>query len=87
MAPLLGDPPRWRYFKAEPAEFDREYICQLDRLGPAKIARALEAIATEAKADSLVLLCFEASGAPEDCHRGLWARWWLATGELVREIE
>ena len=80
--------PRWAYFRAE--DFDRHYVAQLERYGARQIARRLAEIARSGfaePADRLVLLCWEFSGAPEQCHRGLFREWWLAqTGEPINEI-
>jgi Protein of unknown function, DUF488 len=80
--------PRWSYFCAEPAEFERAYLAQLERYGPQRIARRLAEIARNAymePSDRLCLLCFEAD--PADCHRSLFASWLLTTtGEKVTEI-
>ena len=78
--------PRGRYFHAEPAEFARQYLAQLDRYGTARLHEIFTALAT---GNPLILLCFETnvrSGA--DCHRRLFAEWWLEqTGEAIPEIE
>jgi hypothetical protein len=72
------------YLDADPAEFERRYLAQLDGYGPARIGAALERIAQEREAESLVLLCFEP--VPADCHRSTFAAWLMATtGELVAE--
>ncbi len=68
------------FLDAEPDEFARLYLAQLDRHGPAKVCRALEHIARQNDAESLVLCCFERS--PTDCHRGLLAEWALTTAGL-----
>lgn len=82
--------PRPSYFHAEPAEFDRRYIEQLERYGARHISKRLRCIAQTAylePSDRLCLLCWEISGAPQDCHRGLLADWILiTTGEKVVEI-
>jgi hypothetical protein len=55
--------PRWAWFHAEPAEFERQYLAQLARYGPQRISRSLHRIAREAfmePAGRLVLCCFEA---------------------------
>jgi hypothetical protein len=51
--------PASSYFDAPDEEFERQYLAQLDRHGPAKIARLLERIATATSASSLLLLCHE----------------------------
>jgi len=77
--------PRWRYRNAEPDVFRTEYLAQLDRYSPQRIAKELEAIARQQEADTLCLMCFEAD--PEKCHRGLFASWLLErTGELAAEL-
>lgn len=79
--------PRWRYFTADDATFEREYEAQLDRFGPEKIRRALEKIAAETGARTLVLLCHEADPSPASCHRGMFARWAARHGMEVTEAE
>lgn len=77
--------PRWSYWKADPENFRRQYLEQLDRFGPEKIARMLQRIAEETGESRLVLLCWEADW--EKCHRSMLADWLLErTGELVCEI-
>ncbi|HEY2577216.1 MAG TPA: DUF488 family protein [Streptosporangiaceae bacterium] len=80
--------PRWHYFHAEPAEFDRVYIAQLEKYSAERISRRLHQIAREAfmePTDRLVLLCWETD--PAQCHRSLFADWLLATtGEKTTEI-
>jgi hypothetical protein len=74
--------PRGRYFHAEPAEFAREYLAQLDRYGTARLHSIFTRLAT---GDRLLLLCFERNSA--DCHRRLFSQWWLEqTGEAIPEI-
>jgi hypothetical protein len=82
--------PRWSYFHAEPAEFERQYIRQLEGYGIKRIAQRLGEITRQTSADRLALLCWEwggPDGGRDRCHRGIWARWWLeSTGEIVEEI-
>jgi Protein of unknown function, DUF488 len=77
--------PRGSYFHAEPDEFARRYIAQLDRVG---VARLLKQFRELDDGRPLILLCFERnvrSGA--DCHRRRFAEWWLEqTGEIIPEI-
>lgn len=80
--------PRWSYFRAPYHEFDAAYVAQLERFGPAKIARALHAIARETEAKRLILCCWEDANPEITCHRRLFARWWLlATGEEIPELD
>jgi hypothetical protein len=77
--------PGHDYYDAPADEFERAYLAQLDRHGPAKIGRVLADIAREHHAESVVLLCHEIRW--EDCHRILAARWITErTGELVEEL-
>ena len=80
--------PRWSYFHAEPEQFDLSYVDQLDRYGSRLIAERLAEIAKTAfmaPSDRLVLCCWEPLA--KNCHRGLWARWWLeTTGERIPEL-
>jgi hypothetical protein len=76
--------PQRDYLDADAAEFERRYLAQLDRYGPARIGAALELIARERRGQTLVLCCFEP--VPADCHRSTFAGWLTATtGELVAE--
>ena len=77
--------PRWSYFNASDDEFASEYEAQLDRFGPAKITAALEKIAAEMEAATLVLLCHEADRA--GCHRSQFARWADRHGITVAEAQ
>lgn len=81
--------PRWKYFYAPPATFDRVFIAQLKRYGAREIARRMAQVARSGfaePADRLVLLCWEVNQA--DCHRGIFARWWLeTTGEKIEEVQ
>lgn len=80
--------PRWSYFYADPAEFGRQYIAQLERFGVASIRDRLHQLGRELGAERLVLHCWEADGSPASCHRGTFARWWLEqTGELIEETQ
>jgi hypothetical protein len=77
-------PEGW-YFRAEPAKFERLFIAQLERYGARHIARRLHEIGRIHQAGLVVVCCFEAER--DDCHRGMWADWWLTTtGEVVTEI-
>ena len=84
--------PRWAWFRAEPDEFDRQYLAQLERYGVAGIHERLARIAAEAYQEPsarLVLICWEAPQAAEtSCHRRTFAAWWLhETGEVVEEVK
>jgi hypothetical protein len=73
--------PRWSYFHAPDAEFDREYIAQLNRFGFPKVLAELRRIGP----GPLVLICHEARRSR--CHRDLAARWLAAgLGEPVDEV-
>ena len=80
--------PRWAYFDAPADEFAERYMAQLDRHGAREIARRLAEIARSGfaePADRLVLLCYESTA--DQCHRGLFADWWLTTtGEKIAEV-
>jgi hypothetical protein len=78
--------PRWSYFYAPDAEFDRQYVAQLERFGFPRVKAVLERIAREHDADRLALICHEARR--EECHRALTARWLAAgLGESVDEVD
>lgn len=65
--------------------FRAAYLAKLRRVGVDMIAERFEAIAMTATAGTLALCCFERDR--RDCHRGLFADWWLeATGEVVPEV-
>lgn len=77
--------PRGHYFHAEPDEFDAAYLAQLERYGARHIARRFAEIAHGTGAGLIAVCCFEAER--NECHRGLFADWWLTTtGEVVTEI-
>lgn len=83
--------PRWAWFRAEPAEFGRQYLAQLERYGFDRITRRLAQIARDAFAepsDKLCLICWETSDVERTCHRRLWARWMMEqAGEVVPELD
>lgn len=69
-------------------EFEAAYRARLDRFGVEKIRRVLVAIARDAGAEGVVLLCFEDVGDEGQwCHRTIFAAWWREhTGEEVIEL-
>jgi hypothetical protein len=83
---LWAATPRWSYWRSGwPDEFRGHFEAQLRQYGVQRIARRIQQIATEAGAERLVLLCFEAD--PAQCHRSLFAWWWLVTtGERITDI-
>jgi Active DUF488-N3 subclade len=83
---LWAATPRWSYWRSGwPDEFRGHFEAQLGQYGARRIARQLHQIARDAGAERLVLLCFEAD--PGQCHRSLFAGWWLHTvGERITEI-
>jgi hypothetical protein len=80
--------PRRRYFHADPSEFDRRYLDQLEAIGAQQIARRLVQIARDAylePSDRLALCCWETDSSR--CHRATFAQWLLVTtGEKVTEV-
>lgn len=79
--------PRWSYFHASPADFDRQYVDQLESFGVPSIRDRLHSLGRELEADALALMCWEADGGPDSCHRGTFALWWLfKTGERVPDL-
>jgi hypothetical protein len=83
---LWAATPRWAYWKAEPDDFDRLFLAQLETYGPERIARQLAGISkASGSPERLCLLCWE--DKPEHCHRSTFAAWWLArVGEVVEEV-
>ena len=79
--------PRRSYFHAADAEFDRQYLAQLDRFADL-IAQKLSWLKDQ-EDEPLVLLCFERKiRGPQDCHRRLFADWWSElTGQEVPELD
>jgi hypothetical protein len=74
--------PHPSYFRAPPAVFTQRYLAQLDRVGVARLWEQFQALAD---GRPLVLLCFERDAA--DCHRKLFAEWWLElTDEVIPEL-
>ena len=75
--------PRWSYFRQATA--GAQFEAQLARYGPQAIAKALQDIAAEFDAGSLVLLCHETDWTT--CHRQRIARFLLeTTGWMIREL-
>jgi hypothetical protein len=79
--------PKWSYFNADDATFEREYIAQLERYGVASIRQRLEQVAAETGAQTLVLLCHEADGDAPSCHRGMFRDWAARHGWEISEAE
>jgi Protein of unknown function, DUF488 len=74
--------PHPSYLRASPDEFARKYRAQLRKVGVVRLRAKLCALDD---GSPLVLLCFERDGA--DCHRRLFAEWWLEqTGEAIPEV-
>ena len=84
----LGAKPVTYLLRASDDEFERQYIAQLERHGPQRIAVELAGIAANAylePSQRLVLLCYETD--PARCHRSQFADWWLrVTGEPIHEL-
>lgn len=79
--------PRGWYFNASPEVFDQRYYEQLNAIGPTALHQKFGQIARTARAEKLVLLCFEKATTAEHCHRRMFAAWWLTeTGEPVQEV-
>jgi hypothetical protein len=72
----------------DPADFARAYRRRLDSVGVGPIRSLLGELAGNARAEGVVLLCFEDLGRPgEWCHRRVFAEWWQEqTGEFVDEL-
>jgi hypothetical protein len=78
--------PQRSYLRLPEPEFDGAYLAQLGSYGVARIREQLDQLAAEHQADRLVLLCFERL-TEADCHRRLFASWWLlTTGQRVPEL-
>jgi hypothetical protein len=76
--------PQWTDFRT--ADWDERYLARLERFGVASIRDRLHNLGRELGAERLVLLCWELSGHPGQCHRGVYARWWMEkTGEVIDE--
>ena len=79
--------PKWSYLNASAEEFLREYLAQLDSYGVASIRARLELTARQTGASTLVLLCHEADGSPDSCHRGMFREWAARHGWEVTEAD
>jgi hypothetical protein len=67
-------------------EFRSRYRERLDGFGADVLEGRFLQIAEAHGGKPLILLCFEVS--PSDCHRGVFAEWWLErTGETVSEFD
>ena len=69
--------------KWERKEYYNHYINRLDKIGVDKIFDEL----MKAKGDkeNLVLMCYEKNA--DECHRRMFAEWWMwQTGEIIEEI-
>lgn len=78
-------PAGWYFNEPDEEVFERRYRHQLHKTTPQRVLEMLQAVAAEHDAERLILCCFE--GNPENCHRGMFARWWLQkTGEWVPDL-
>ena len=74
--------PTREEFHLPDAEFDPAYLARLDSIGIDRIRERLDAIGS---GRPLALCCYER--LPRDCHRGLFAEWWLEqTGVEIPEL-
>jgi hypothetical protein len=70
------------------AEFTRQYLAHLERVGLPTIRAQMDRLAELAGAREVVLCCFEALNKPgQYCHRRIFAEWWQdKTGETIAEF-
>lgn len=69
-----------------PQEWEARYLARLERNGVEAITARLQTLYTSYGNHPLVLLCWEPD--PDDCHRGMFARWWeQQTKQKVPEVE
>jgi hypothetical protein len=76
--------PRFSWWREPwPERFWVHYRAQLETYGVPRIAEILHKIGAEQ--ERIVLLCHESD--PSQCHRSLFAGWWMTqTGEVVEEL-
>lgn len=85
VARLLA-PSRATFALEDDADFEREYLRELEEAGVEKIGDLLRRLSDEGGGRPLVLLCWERDRA--DCHRRMFAEWWFEqTGQRVEELE
>lgn len=78
-------PAGWYFREPDEEVWERRYRHQLHRATPQRILADLHTIAEETGVQRVVLCCFE--GNPMDCHRHMFARWWLEkTGEWLVDL-
>ena len=65
-------------------QYVEKYFERLEKIGVDRILEDLRKAQGDKK--NLVLMCYEKN--PEECHRSMFAKWWLAkTGEVIEEYE
>ncbi len=85
VARLLA-PSRATFALEDDADFEREYLRELEEAGVEKIGDLLRRLSDEGGGQALVLLCHERD--PAECHRSMFARWWQQqTGQVVEELQ
>lgn len=84
-ATLLA-PSRETFALEDDADFEREYLRELEEAGVEKIRDLLRRLSDEGDGGPLVLLCWEKPGTGP-CHRWQFARFWYdKTGEVIEEL-
>jgi hypothetical protein len=80
--------PRGLLYVDDPAEFELAYRSRLEHVGVEAIRLLLATLAGNARAEGVVLLCYEDLDVEgEWCHRRVFAEWWQEqTGEQVVEL-
>jgi hypothetical protein len=68
------EPGLW-FNSASPEEFHKLYMAQLNALDVATIVARLEALAADAQAVAVVLVCYETPHGGAWCHRSLISAW------------
>ena len=69
--------------KYQGAEYQEKYFERLERIGVDKIYE--EIVTEKGDKENLVIMCYEKN--PNECHRRMFADWWLKkTGEIIAEI-
>lgn len=69
--------------KYEGDEYYNHYIDRLERIGVDRIYEDLRL--AQGDKENLVLMCYEKNA--DECHRRMFAEWWLQkTGEIIEEI-
>lgn len=86
MWPMLRELMPFGILSLKGKEFEEKYIARLERHGAEEIRLDLKDLYERTRRKPLVLLCYENVKAGEDCHRRMFAEWYLEkTGIIINE--